>query len=99
MAALGHLSKARHVAVGLAIAAPTALAAFGVIGDGNPEERFDTWQTIVEPAGGDALRITETFDQDFGDDKRHGPQRAIPNDYGRPTEIEASSPTRPPTCT
>ena len=95
MAALGHLSKARHVAVGLAIAAPTALAAFGVIGDGNPEERFDTWQTIVEPAGGDALRITETFDQDFGDDKRHGPQRAIPNDYGRPTDIEASSPDAP----
>ena len=33
-----------------------------MIGDGNPEERFDNWQTIVEPAGGDALRITETID-------------------------------------
>jgi uncharacterized protein (TIGR04222 family) len=95
MAALGRLSKARHVAVGLAIAGTSALAAFGLIGDGNPEERFDNWQTIVEPAGGDALRITETFDQDFGDANRHGPQRAIPNDYGAPTDVEASSPDAP----
>jgi uncharacterized protein (TIGR04222 family) len=95
MAALGRLSKTRHVAVGVAIAGTSALAAFGVIGDGNPEERFDTWQTIVEPAGGDALRITETFDQDFGDDKRHGPQREIPNDFGAPTDVEASSPDAP----
>ncbi len=68
MAELGHLSKARHVVVGVAILGTTALAAFGVIGDGNPGERFDTFQSIVEPAEDpDALRITETFDQDFGD--------------------------------
>ena len=53
MGALGHLSKGRHVAAGLAIAGTSALAAFGAIGDGNPEERVDSWQTIVEPAGGD----------------------------------------------
>jgi uncharacterized membrane protein YgcG len=95
MGTLGHLSKARHVAVGLSIAGTSALAAFGVIGDGNPEERFDTWQAIVQPAGGDALRITENFDQDFGDNRRHGPLRRIPNDFGAPTDIESSSPDAP----
>src|SRR5262245_50455165 len=79
MGALGHLGKARHVAVGLAIAGTSALALFGVIGDGNPDMRFDTWQTIVEPTGGDAVRVTENFDQDFGDDRHHGPIREIPN--------------------
>jgi uncharacterized membrane protein YgcG len=95
MAALGHLSKARHVAVGVAIAATSALAAFGVIGDGNPEEKIDSWQTIVEPGGGDALRITETIDWDFGDARHHGIFRQIPNDFGAPVDIEASSPDAP----
>ena len=62
-----------------------------MIGDGNPEERVDSWQTIVEPAGGDALRITENIDWDFGDNRHHGVFRAIPNDFGAPTDIEASS--------
>ena len=98
MAELGHLSKARHVVVGVAILGTTALAAFGVIGDGNPGERFDTFQSIVEPAEDpDALRITETFDQDFGDNTRHGPVRVIPNDFGVPTDVVASSPTHLPT--
>ena len=96
MAALGRLSKTRHVAVGLAIAGTSALAAFGVIGDGNPEERFDTWQTIVEPAGGNALRITETFDQDFGDDKRHHSERS-PTISGRRPTSRLPHPTRPRT--
>jgi uncharacterized membrane protein YgcG len=95
MGALGHLSKTRHVAVGLSIAGTSALAAFGIIGDGNPEERIDSWQTIVEPAGGDALRITENIDWDFGDERHHGIFRAIPNDFGAPSDIEASSPDAP----
>src|SRR6187200_2431730 len=95
MGALGHLSKGRHVAVGLAIAGTSALAAFGAIGDGNPEERVDSWQTIVEPAGGDNLRITENIDWDFGDNRRHGVFRAIPNDFGAPTDVRASSPDAP----
>ena len=95
MAALGHISKVRHVVVGLSIVGTSALALFGVIGDGNPPEKFDTWQTVIEPAGGDALRITETFDHDFGDNRRHGPLRTIPNDFGAPTDVVASSPTAP----
>ena len=85
--------------VGLSIVGTSALAAFGVIGDGNPPEKFDTWQTVIEPAGGDALRITETFDQDFGDNRRHGPQRDIPNDFGTPTDVVASSPSAPDAVT
>jgi hypothetical protein len=95
MGALGHLGKARHVAVGLSIAGTSALAAFGVIGDGNPEEKIESWQSIVEPGGGDALRVTETIDWDFGDDRRHGIFRKIPNDFGAPTGIEVSSPDAP----
>ena len=95
MAALGHISKVRHVVVGLSVAGTAALAAFGIIGDGNHEERFETWQTVIQPAGGDGLRITETFDHDFGDQRRHGPQRVIPNDFGRPTDVVASSPDAP----
>src|SRR5262245_37053565 len=95
MAALGHISKARHVMVGLAIAGTSALTAFGVIGDGNPPERYENWQTIVEPAGDDALHIIETFDVDFGDNRRHGPLRTIPTDFGAPIDVVASSPDAP----
>lgn len=91
----GGVSKGRHVAVGGAIGAVTALTGFGLIGGGKHDERFDTWQVVVEPAGGDALRITETFDQDFGTNDRHGPLRTIPNDYGAPADVVASSPDAP----
>ena len=50
---------------------------------------------IIEPAGGDGLRITETFDQDFGSNDRRGHQRLIPNDFGAPTDVVASSPDAP----
>jgi Predicted membrane protein (DUF2207) len=92
---LGGVSKARHVAVGGAVGAVTALTGFGLIGGGRHDERFDTWQVVVEPAGGEALRITETFDQDFGTNDRHGPLRTIPNDYGAPANVVASSPDAP----
>src|SRR3954447_22288095 len=95
MGALGHLSKGRHVAVGLAVLGSSALALFGVTGDGNPEEKVDSWQTVVEPAGGDAVRVTETIDWDFGDSSRHGIFRDIPNDFGTPTHVRAASPDAP----
>lgn len=92
---LGGVSTARHLAVGGAVGAVTALTGFGLIGGGKHDERFDSWQVVVEPAGGDALRITETFDQDFGTNDRHGPLRTIPNDYGTPAQVVASSPDAP----
>jgi uncharacterized membrane protein YgcG len=91
---LGGVSKARHAAVGGTIGVMTMLTASGAIGEDN-RERFDTWQVVVEPAGGDGLRITETFDQDFRNNDRRGPLRLIPNDFGEPTAVTASSPDAP----
>ncbi len=62
------------------------------IGAGNHPERFDAKTVYVQPAGGDGVRITEVVDEDFGSNDRHGYQRIIPNDFGVPTDIEASSP-------
>ena len=49
----------------------------------------------MQPAGEDGLRIREVVDQDFGDADRHGYRRIIPNDFGAPTEVTASSPDAP----
>lgn len=92
---LGKLSPIRHVVVGAAIATTTLLGFGGVIGGGNHEEVIEHLQVIVEPAGADGLRITETFDQDFGTNQRHGTERRIPIDFGVPTDVVASSPDAP----
>ena len=46
----------------------------------------------MQPAGDDGVRIREVVDEDFGTKDRHGYERIIPNDFGEPTDIEASSP-------
>ena len=95
---LGRLSAWRHVPVVVTIVILTALAGCGVIAGDRPE-RFDTWRVVIEPwpeTGPNALRITETFDQDFGSSDRHGAERYLPSDeFGRPIDIEASSPDAP----
>jgi uncharacterized membrane protein YgcG len=92
---LGKVSKVRHAVAIASIAGTTALTGTGVIGAGNHAERYDSFQVLIEPAGPDALRITETIDQDFGSNDRHGTERNIPNDYGAPTDVTASSPDAP----
>ena len=52
-------------------------------------------RSLVEPAGDDGLRIRETVDNDFGSFDRHGYERRIPNDFGVPTDVEATSPDAP----
>lgn len=95
---LGRLSAWRHVPVVVTVAVLVALAGCGVIAADRPE-RFDTWQVVIEPwpqRGPDALRVTETFDQDFGSNDRHGPERYLPADeFGVPIDVEASSPDAP----
>lgn len=95
---LGRLSAWRHVPVVLTIGLLTALVGCGVIAGDRPE-RFDSWRVVIEPwpaSGPNALRITETFDQDFGSNDRHGPERYLPSDeFGRPIDVEASSPDAP----
>ncbi len=93
--ALQKLSKLRHAAVGFSIVSIGALGAAGVLGGGWHPERYDGWQVVVAPAGGDALRIREVYDQDFGTTARHGHERTIPNDFGEPTDIVVSSPDAP----
>ena len=75
------------VVLGIAV-----LALIGVIGRGNLPERFDSKVVTVQPAGDDGVRIREVVDQDFGTKNRHGYERIIPIDFGKPTDIEASSP-------
>jgi len=95
MSALGRLEPARHVAVAAVVAGTSAAGLFGIVGEDLPE-RFDAKQVTVSPAGGNALHVREVVDQDFGSaDDRHGYQRVIPNDFGVPTGVTASSPDAP----
>ena len=76
----------------LAVAVCGLLALTGFVGGGRHAERFDAKQITIAPSGADGVRIREVVDQDFGDEDRHGYERIIPNDFGEPTEITASSP-------
>lgn len=85
-----------HAVVGVSILAMTALAGFGVIGAGDDgvlrPEHFDAKQVTVLPAGGEGVRIREVVDIDFGAQQKRGYQRVVPNDFGVPTDVVASSP-------
>ena len=78
-----------------AVAGSTVLVAVGLIGSPQRDERFESKQVVVTPAGGDGLRIREVVDVDFGSDERRGYQRLIPNDFGAPVDVVASSPDAP----
>jgi uncharacterized membrane protein YgcG len=95
MAELGKLSAWRHAAVGAAVVVCSGLALFGVIGEEKRDERFDAKQVTVTPIGDDGLRIREVVDEDFGTTDRHGYQRIIPNDFGVPIDVTATSPDAP----
>jgi uncharacterized membrane protein YgcG len=89
---LGKVGAWRHVVALGAVGGTALLAATGVIGRGNHDERYESKVVTVQPAGDDGVRIREVVDQDFGTKDRHGYQRIIPTDFGEPTDIEASSP-------
>ena len=94
MAGLGSLGTWRHAVVAASVLGGAALALAGLIGT-DRSEGFDGKQVTVTPTGDDGLRIREVVDQDFGRHDRHGYERIIPNDFGVPTDIEASSPDAP----
>ncbi len=77
--------------VGGSVAACGVLAALGIIGD-DRDERFDAKLIVVSPEGAGGVHVREIVDEDFGRFERHGYQRIIPNDFGVPTNISASSP-------
>ncbi len=95
MAELGKLDAWRHAAAGVAVLACSGLALVGLIGEKEQAERFEAKQVTVTPTGDDGLTIREVVDQDFGDNERHGFERKIPNDFGVPTDVTASSPDAP----
>lgn len=99
MGMIGKLSPFRHIAVVGAVGLTTLLTATGVIGGGSHPERYDQWQTVVEPAGDNGVRLTHVFDQDFGTNDRRGHETYIPNDFGVPTDVTADSPNAPDTVT
>lgn len=93
---LKKVSAWRHVVAGAAIVGTTLLAGFGVIGAGDQGllrgEHFDAKQILISPIGEDGVRIREVVDIDFGVNERRGYQRIVPNDFGAPTDIDATSP-------
>ena len=95
MAELGKLDAWRHAAAGVAVLACSGLALAGLIGEEERDELFEAKQVTVTPTGDDGLTIREVVDQDFGTNDRHGYERIIPNDFGVPTDVTASSPDAP----
>ena len=95
---LNPVNRWRHLMVVIAVLVVPVLVAIGLMGRGTHPERFDSKQIIVTPAG-DGVHIHEVVDIDFGNSKRHGYQRIIPNDFGEPTDVTASSPDAPDAVT
>ncbi|MBI4934621.1 MAG: DUF2207 domain-containing protein [Actinobacteria bacterium] len=91
---LNPVKKWHHVLVAAAVAITPVLVLLGFAGRGMYPERFDAKQVLVTPVG-DGVRIREVVDQDFGNTERHGYERFIPNDFGDPIDIVASSPDAP----
>lgn len=89
---LDSISPWRHVVVGSFVIAGPALALAGLVGEPDHPERFDAKHVTVQPVGSSGLQIREVVDQDFGDEDRHGYERIIPDDFGTPTDVTASSP-------
>lgn len=84
-----------HLVVVASILVVGVLALVGAIGQNAHDEKIEQLQVVVSAAGDSGVRITETIDQDFGSENRHGPQLTVPQDFGTPTDITASSDTAP----
>lgn len=78
------------------MAGVSSLAGLGVIGAGDQSvlrgEHYDAKHVTVQPDGADGVRIREVIDIDFGFSERRGVERIIPNDFGAPIDVVASSP-------
>lgn len=96
---LGKIRWWQHAIVGMAVVLLSVLAGVRVIGAGDDallrSEHFDAKQVTVWPTESttdDGIRIREVVDIDFGLTEKHGYERIIPNDFGIPANIVASSP-------
>lgn len=89
---LGRIGWWRWLVVAIPVVTGLTLTATGIIGADGFDEHFDAKQVVVHPVGDDGLRVREVVDIDFGLNERRGYQRDIPNDFGVPTDVTASSP-------
>jgi hypothetical protein len=93
---LGRFGWWRHAAAGVVVLGCSGLALAGLVGEERQtEERFEGKQVTVTPTGDDGVTIREVVDHDFGTNDRHGYERIIPNDFGVPADVRASSPDAP----
>jgi uncharacterized membrane protein YgcG len=93
---LGRFGWWRHAAAGMVVLGCSGLALAGLVGaERQTEERFEAKQITVTPTGDDGVTIREVVDEDFGTGDRHGYERIVPNDFGEPTDVRASSPDAP----
>jgi uncharacterized membrane protein YgcG len=93
---LGRFGWWRHAVAGVVVLGCSGLALAGLVGaKRHTDERFEAKQVTVTPAGDDGVTIREVVDQDFGTSDRHGYERIVPNDFGAPTGVRASSPDAP----
>jgi uncharacterized membrane protein YgcG len=92
---LGGVKARSHAVVALSVLVVGAFALFGLIGENARDEKIEQLQVVVSGEGESGLRITETIDQDFGTSDRHGPELIVPNDFGTPIDVTASSPDAP----
>jgi uncharacterized membrane protein YgcG len=82
--------------VALAILATPVLVMLGLVGRRHYPEVYQAKQVLVTPASdGEGVTIREVVDDDFGTTQRHGYQRYIPNDFGAPINVSATSPDAP----
>ncbi len=84
-----------HLVVALSILFVGLLALVGAIGQNAQDEKIEQLQVVVQGDGESGVRITETIDQDFGTKSKHGPQLVVPEDFGAPTDVTASSKDAP----
>jgi uncharacterized membrane protein YgcG len=91
---LAKIAPWHHLAVGASVAIVAGATFTGLIGEDRPE-RYEHKQIVIAPSGTDGVRVTETVDIDFGDERRRGYQRIIPVDFGEPTQVTASSADAP----
>ena len=84
-----------HLVVVLSILVVGFLALTGTIGENAHDEKIEQLPVVVSGEGDSGVRITETIDQDFGTETKHGPVLVVPNDFGQVTDVTASSSDAP----
>lgn len=87
--------RARHALVAVVVVLLGGLAGLGCIGPAVGEERIHSFDITAVIREDRSVAVREVIDYDFGGQERRGIIRLIPNDGGRPEQVDVSSPTAP----